>query len=314
MTRIRTLALTLLLLLLSASCFGLEIRLREQVRVTGETVTLGDVAELPDGAGALADLRLQPSPDPGQERIVSADLLKKQILQRTPDLGDIRWSGASAVNIRRDGTLVDQPVIEQILDDYLQANQGLLPQARISFNALRFPPPFFLPLGQLTTEVLPSDPQILDSRRFTVIFRIDGETVENLSLRGALEALAPVVVAATDLSRGTVLSDQDLNLVEVDLVGLRNPCFEPAELVGKKLKRSLRQGLPLDRGAVEFPPMVARGEVVNMVLRRGAMELTARGEARQDGQLGETIRVRNVGSQREILGRITAPGVIEVEY
>ena len=86
------------------------------------------------------------------------------------------------------------------------------------------------------------------------------------------------------------------------------------ELVGKKLKRSLRQGTPVDRGTVDFPPMVARGELVTIILRHGSMELSARGEARQDGQAGETIRVRNIGSERDILGRVVAPGVIEVEY
>lgn len=103
-------------------------------------------------------------------------------------------------------------------------------------------------------------------------------------------------------------------MVELDIVGLRNPCFNMDELVGKKLKRSLRQGVPLDRNSVEFPPMVARGEMVTIILKHGSLELTARGEARQDGQEGETIRVRNTNSQRDILGRVTAPGMIEVEY
>ncbi|OHB24727.1 MAG: flagella basal body P-ring formation protein FlgA [Desulfuromonadaceae bacterium GWC2_58_13] len=314
MTPIRPIALTLLLLLIAASCFGLEIRLRELVLAKGDMVTLGEVAELDASAGRLADLRLLTSPAPGQEHVVSVDRIKTDLLQRAPDLGEILWSGASSVKIRRDSMVVDQPVIEEILADYLHANRGFLPQARISFKALRFPPTFFLPRGPLTTEVLPSDPQILNSRRFSIIFRIDGVTVENLSIRGELEAIAPVVVAATELSRGGVLSSRDLNLVEMNIVGLRNPCFELDELVGKKLKRSLRQGVPLDRGTVEFPPMVARGELVAIILRHGSMELTARGEARQDGQSGETIRVRNNASQRDILGRVAAPGIIEVEY
>ncbi len=314
MTLIRPIAFALFFLIIAASCFGFEFRLREQVLVKGAMVTLGDVADLDASASHLADLRLLSSPDPGQEQVVSADIIKKNVLQRAPELGEVRWSGAASVKIRRDGMVVDQPVIEEILADYLQANRGFLPQARISFKALRFPPTIILPRGQLTTEVLPSDPQILDSRRFSIVFRVDGEAVENLSIRGELEAMALVVVAATDLSRGSVLSSQDLNLVEMDIVGMRNPCFDINELTGKKLKRALRLGSPIDRTTVEFPPMVARGEVVTIILRHGSMELTARGEARQDGQSGETIRVRNSASQRDILGRVVAPGVIEVEY
>jgi len=313
MTVFRSLALTLLLLLVAASCFGLEIRLKKQALVEGEMVTLGDVAEL-KANDPLADVRLLTSPDPGQEQEVSVELINTNLLQRAPDLGDVRWTGASAVKIRRDGIAIDQPKIEKIVSDYIDANRGFLPQARISFKALRFPPLFFLPRGHLTTEVIPSDPQILDSHRLSILFRIDGQTMENLSLRGEFEAVAPAVVAATDLSRGTVLSAQDLNLVTTNIVGLRNPCFDIEELVGKVLKRSVRQGNFLDRSAVEFPPVVARGELVTMVLKHGAMELTARGEARQDGQMGETIRVRNLGSKRDVLGKVVGPGLIEVEY
>lgn len=214
----------------------------------------------------------------------------------------------------KDGLVIDPPAIEKLIADYLEAKRGFLPQAKVSFKVQRFPAPFTLPRGTLTTEIIPSDPQILASRRLSILFRIDGATVENLSIGGKMEAIAPVIVAATDLERGSLLTSQDLNRVEMDIVALRNPCFEVDELVGKKLKRSLRQGTPLDRNSVEFPPMVARGEMVNILLRHGAMELTARGEARQDGQEGETIRVRNTNSQRDILGRVIAPGTIEVEY
>jgi flagellar basal body P-ring formation protein FlgA len=310
----RFIAYTLLFLFFSARCFGLELRLREQVLVNADMITLGDVAEFSGHAAGLSDLRLLRSPEPGREKSFSADTVKKSLAQRATDLGELRWTGATSVRVRRDGLVIDQPVIEKILADYLEDKRGFLPQARISFNAQRFPPAFFLPRGELTTEVIPSDPQILGSRRFSIIFRVDGKTVENFSISGKLEAIAPVIVAATDLGRGSLLSSQDLNLVELDIVGLRNPCFNVNQLVGKKLKRSLRQGTPVDRGTVEFPPMVARGELVTITLRHGSMKLSARGKARQDGQAGETIRVRNIGSQRNILGRVVAPGVIEVEY
>ena len=53
--------------------------------------------------------------------------------------------GASAVATGNDGLVVDQPVIEKILADYLEAKRGFLPQARISFKAQRFPASFVLP-------------------------------------------------------------------------------------------------------------------------------------------------------------------------
>lgn len=302
-----------LLLLAATGGFALEINLRPNALVGGAQVTLGEVAELDAETAGLADLRLLESPEPGQEKTFAGAVVRQALLQRAPELSQALWSGAAAVVVRRDGQVIDRPAMERILEDYLQANRGVLPPARISFKNLQFPPTFVLPRGRLSTEVIPSEPGIIGSRRFSIVFRIDGETVRNLSLRGELEAIASVVVAAADLNRGDVLSERDLNLVEMDLSGVRDPCFKLDEIVGKKLKRSLRQGTPLDLGGVEFPPMIKRGELVTIILRRGAIQLTAQGQALQDGLRDETIRVRNSNSQRDILGRVVEPGVVRVE-
>ncbi len=204
--------------------------------------------------------------------------------------------------------------VHDCLDEFLVSSADLLPRAEIRFRSLDLPSPFDVPAGVLSCEVLPSDRRILPSRRFTVIFRVDGRVAQNISIRAELEAIAPVVVAASELSRGSVLSANDLNLVERDITGLRNPCFDPQELIGKQMRRSVRLGEPLDRAAIEFPPTIRRGEVVTIVAGRDGFMLTATGLARQDGNEGETIMVRNSSSQRDVFGRVAGPGTVEVEF
>ena len=60
--------------------------------------------------------------------------------------------------------------------------------------------------------------------------------------------------------------------------------------------------------------MIQRGDRVEILARRGSLVLTAVGEARQDGQGGETIRVMNSDSRREILCQVQAPGQVSVEF
>jgi flagella basal body P-ring formation protein FlgA len=210
--------------------------------------------------------------------------------------------------------VVDAEAIRRHLDDFIRSRQGDLPQADIRFRKLELPAPFSLPPGKLEVEVIPADPQIVTSRRFTMIFRVDSRVEKNLALRAELEAIAPVVVAAGDLGRGAVLSARDLNVVATDLVGLRNPCFDPAELVGKKLRQSVRLGAPIVRTQIDFPPLVKRGEAVTINLLQGRLLLTANGEAQQDGREGETIRVRNNSSRKEVLCRVTSTGQVQVEF
>lgn len=226
------------------------------------------------------------------------------------------------LGVARAATPVADPAVVMVapaqvracLEDYLLNKKAFLPQARIGFRSLELPGPFQVPAGKLSCEVHPSDPQILGSRRFTLIFRVDGQVVRNTALRGELEAIAPVVIAAGELRRGTILAQSDLNLAEMDLAGVRNPCADPAELIGKKLKRTVRLGEAIDRQAVEFPAVISRGDLVTLTARKGALVLSATGVAREDGNAGETIVVRNSASQKDVRARVAGPGTVEVEF
>lgn len=224
--------------------------------------------------------------------------------------GEVAPSAEASAKAEQRLTAAD---LETILNDYLLSQQPRLPQAQYRLRNLRLPAETRLPAGTLHTQVVPSDPRILGSRRFNLVFRVDGRAVTNLTVQAEVEALAPVATAAIDLRRGAVIGAQDLLLTVVDISDLREPCLRPEELVGKRAKRNLRAGEAVERAAVEFPPLVRRGEAVTISVQRGGIALTARGEARENGQQGEAIRVRNLGSGREILCRVTAPGQVEVE-
>jgi flagella basal body P-ring formation protein FlgA len=204
--------------------------------------------------------------------------------------------------------------LRQFLDDYIEQQRDILPPAEIRFKELRLPDPFAVPAGKLTCEVTPSDPRILPSRRFNLILRVDGEVVENLAVSGTLEALTEVAVAAKDLHRGAPIQAADIQMETRDLNDLRSPCFDSTELIGKQLKRSLRAGHAFERASVEFPPLVKRGEMVTMTARRGALTITTRGLAQQNGGEGDVIRVRNISSNKDILCKVTGPESVLVEF
>ncbi|WP_305043428.1 flagellar basal body P-ring formation chaperone FlgA [Geoalkalibacter sp.] len=221
---------------------------------------------------------------------------------------------AFAAQAAERGTTIGPNQIRELLEDYLHEKRDVLPQAEVRVKSLETAAPFTLPPGRVSHEIIPSDPQILSSRRFTFVFRVDGRVQKNQSYRVELEAVAPVAVAALDLSRGVVLGERDINFVEMDLARVRNPAFYADELVGKVLKRSVKLGDTLDRSFVEEPSLVGRGDVVTIIAQRGALQLSATGVARDAGKLGDTIRIRNSASQQEILCQVVAPATVRVEF
>jgi len=309
----KPLLLTLCALLLAAgAASALELKLRPQALVEGQ-VSLGDLVALSADSVALVRLPLGPAPELGQERTLAPAEVEAQLRRQRPDLPAIRWRGAKRVRLVGGGQLLKPADLQAALTDYLRSQQPRLPRAQYRLRHLRLPAETLLPSGAYQVQVVPSNAQILGSHRFTLIFRQHGKAVANLTVSGELEALAPVLTAAVDLRRGTVIGAKDLTRTVMDITDLHDPLLSPTEVVGKRMQRSVRAGRVVERSAVAFPPMVRRGEVVTISVKRGAMQLSARGKARESGRRGESIRVRNLGSGREILCRVTAPGQVEVE-
>jgi len=210
--------------------------------------------------------------------------------------------------------VIDGQEMEQVLKDYLEDQSRLLPHVELRFKALRLPDAFKVPQGRIEHQVIAAKPGVIGSRRMTLMTRVDGETVANQSIRVDVEALAEVAVVTSALRRGRIIQTHDIELRYQDISKLKDPIFNNEDVVGKRLKRSVRLGDPLQRHQVEFPPVIKRGERVVIQAQGPGLVLTAAGEAREDGRSGEAIRVMNSSSRKEVLCQVIAPGLVRVGF
>ena len=67
-------------------------------------------------------------------------------------------------------------------------------------------------------------------------------------------------------------------------------------------------------GAGPANVLIKAHDNVKIVAVIGDARVEAGGEAMQDGQLGQVIRVRNLESNRIVQGRVEAGGIVAVEY
>lgn len=217
-------------------------------------------------------------------------------------------AGSSSTHV-----LIDQKEMEQILSDFMVEQSSLLPQIELRLTSVQFPDPYKVPMGRIDHQLIPARPGMIGSRRISLMTRVNDQIVSNQSIRVELEAVAEIAVSKESLRRGTLLTEEHIEMRYQDISRLAEPIFDPADAVGKVVKRSLRLGEPLQAQQVESPPMVKRGERVVIEVQQTGLTLSAVGEARQDGRVGESIKVMNVGSSREVISRVIAPGLVRVE-
>ena len=86
------------------------------------------------------------------------------------------------------------------------------------------------------------------------------------------------------------------------------------DLAGKVLKRDVAPGTVLTMVMLDSPQVIRRGEMVTIVVENKQLLVKAKGKAEEAGKVGEKIRVKNLSSDREIVGKVASDGTVIVEF
>ncbi|MBE0583499.1 MAG: flagellar basal body P-ring formation protein FlgA [Desulfofustis sp.] len=294
---------------------ALEVTFKPAAEVTGDSITIGDIAELsgdPELAAGLADQIVEPAPQPGQAQALDARTIINRLVRQNATLLNVLWQGAATITVSRASVTIDTEAILATIDDYLKDNRHRLPQADIRFVPESPPLPINLPAGEISWQVIPSSPSIIGSSRITLIYSVDNRVRKNFSITGRIEAVAPVVIATKTLKYDELISADAVSVEPRDLGQINNPTGVTELVVGSIVKRTIPSGSAIDTSAIEQPPVVRKGELVKIYITHKRMVLTATGIAKADGRKDEIIRVQNSSSNKLIYCRVDAPGVVEV--
>ncbi len=125
-------------------------------------------------------------------------------------------------------------------------------------------------------------------------------------IKAKVSVLVKMVVAGKPLRRNQQITRSDLSLKATDIAYIRHGYFtDMSRLTGKAMKRNVQAGHILTPRQVEMPEWVKKDSEVIIEARRGTMVAQMKGIALESGAQGDTLRVRNLSSQKEILATVT---------
>ena len=114
-----------------------------------------------------------------------------------------------------------------------------------------------------------------------------------------------VWIARSALKRGELAAEADLDRDRRDILALREPLaeFSPGD-TSLELAEPLQAGSPVLARSVKARPVIHRGQAADALVQDGALSITMKVEALEDGAPGQIIRVRNAQSRRDIRGKV----------
>lgn len=162
-------------------------------------------------------------------------------------------------------------------------------------------------LGYLTAQLQGSE---IQATSHVKIICKEPDNSFTLRIPVKVQKLIPSIVASKNLSRNTVITDEDLEENYVDMnTNMQNSIIDKNILIGSRLKTNIKQGQHFK--ASNFC-VVCKGDSIVIEAKKGGLTLKTTGTAQEDGYINETIEVKNNKSKKSIKAIVVAPALVRV--
>ncbi len=133
----------------------------------------------------------------------------------------------------------------------------------------------------------------------------NSQYLKTLNVNTRIRTFQNVVVSKTKLGRFTIVNSEDLQLARLETTSLTRKTFSSLkEMSGLRTTRLIQTGDVITENLVETLPVIARGGGVDIRFKKGSLEITTPGVARQDGKIGDEIRVKCVESKKSYTAKV----------
>lgn len=121
-----------------------------------------------------------------------------------------------------------------------------------------------------------------------------------------------IAVATHTLNPGEVIDADDFALAWRDTSSFRGSPVNPKDLIGCKVRTLTQENEVIYDGRVQRPHLVARGDRVKISVVGKGLIISGMGIAEEAGTRGQTIKIINNESRKEIFGVVTDLRAVEV--
>ena len=149
----------------------------------------------------------------------------------------------------------------------------------------------------------------------SLILRAGGEKDREIRVQARVEIYADVVMAKNSLRRHQTVEERDLQVVNKNITLFPGDvATDLQEVVGKRMVLSVNPQEILRKSMVEVPPLIKKGDRVTLLVESAHFKITGTGDAKEDGRVGERIKVINISSQKEVFGRVVDGQTVQLDF
>ena len=215
----------------------------------------------------------------------------------------------------REGRAIELSEIIEFLEQQLQKTLQVRYE-KLEVKDLRGVERIVVPSGALSWEVILPE-RIGRGGPFsaTLVLSVDGREFRRVKVTARMDLFADVVAAKRYLQRHHEIDEKDVHLVRKNLALLPpDVLMDVREAVSMRTTASINGQEVLRKSLIQPPPLVRKGERVIMLVENPQFRIVTWGEVKDDGRKGEQVKIVNLSSKKEVIGRVLNAGTVLIEY
>lgn len=279
-------------------------KLQAELEVDSAGVYLDQVLKPAADSPAAAHLRISEAPALNQPVTLTREQVAVLARKQLPDFA-ATFSGAEKIRITRRARVLSEAEVLEQLTTTLQRDQ-VHDRGDLELRFARPWAPLSIPDDPYTLKVVELPPAGI-SASFIVRFELASGRERLAEFQTVMQARLwrEILVARSTLRRGQLLANADVAPEKRDSFQFRDPLDPTARAEdGLEVSENVPAGSPLTARSVRPRPLVTRGRLLDAVIQDGALNITLKVEALEDGLAGQMVRVRNPISRRELSGKV----------
>lgn len=291
-----------------------EIRILSNVLVKHKDVSLLEICDpktLPADWKSIMDaLNIGDAPPVGSEKFIDPGQLRAYLVTLLNSHGinpsKVKLDIPEKIVVMRESTQVSQEWIEKIFKKYIFENTPWK-QKDITIQRVRFSGIPVIPTGKLTYVIKPFSTQdrFIGNVTVTVALYVDGEKVRTLDVLGDVEVFENVYFASRPLRRNEIISAADLEVHRMNITdAVDRYATRPDQVENRRVLYDIGMHQPLELNDLDKPLVVKRGDPVKIVYEEPGLSVTAKGRAKGDAGIGDTLAVTNISSRKTIYCKV----------
>lgn len=296
-----------------------ELRVKTNAVVRGLDVTIGDLCEITPITAetlALGQIKFGRAPAQGFSRTVVRTELVQTLAAAGSDLAGIKFEGAREVVVQ---SIVTEVPAQDLLDTATAVLQAML---QLEGGDVEYEAPNRLrqvqaPPGRRSQELkghLRGNQTGPNIAIVDVDILVDGEVFKQVPVQFRLTRFQPVLKTIGAIRAGTALGPENVVVVR-EAVAQANSFYlnRLDQVAGMIANRNMQSDQRLAIGDIAPPAVIHKGETVTVVLTQGRVKVTAKALANHDAPMGGRITLTNSQSRSQMVGIVTAPGLVVIQ-